>query len=66
MGFELWTTGTFNADAKSLLKVESRKRKRVKIGWRDGIGVRDYARKAGRKTIIDTLNQHYLKHPLAN
>ena len=65
-GFEIWTTGLFDDRALVLLEKEKAKRQRIKIGWRDGAHVRDYARQASRKAILDTLDEHYFKHPLSD
>ena len=65
-GFEIWTTGQFDDKALALLEEEKRKRTRIEIGWRDGAQVRDYAKRASRKAILDTLDEHYFKHPLRN
>lgn len=63
-GFELWTTGGFDDDAIRRLKAEKQKRTKITIDWRDGPQVREYAKKAGRRSILDTLDAHYFKHPL--
>ena len=65
-GFEIWTTGLFDDEALALLKAERAKRKRIEIGWRDGTQVRNYAKQASRKAILDTLDEHYFKHPLSD
>ena len=65
-GFEIWTTGLFDDKALVLLEKEKAIRKRITIGWRDGDQVRDYAKQASRKAILDTLDKHYFKHPLRN
>jgi hypothetical protein len=65
-GFELWTTGSFDSDGLQLLAAEKAKRRaRLTLDWRDGPRIRDYAKKAARKSILDTLDQHYFKHPLS-
>ena len=65
-GFEIWTTGRFDDKALARLKAEKAKRNRIEIGWRDGAQVRDYAKQASRKAILDTLDEHYFKHPLSD
>ncbi len=65
-GFELWTTGEFDSDALQLLAAEKAKRPRITLNWRNGPEVRQYAKKASRKPILDTLDQHYFKHPLSD
>ena len=65
-GFELWTTGLFDDDALVLLEREKSKRRRIAIGWKDGTQVREYAKRASRKAILDTLDEHYFKHPLSD
>ena len=63
-GFEIWTTGLFDNEALALLNDEKAKRKDIEINWRVGAEVRDYAKQASRKAILDTLDEHYFKHPL--
>ena len=63
-GFDIWTTGLFDKEALALLKVEKAKRKDIEINWRVDAEVRDYAKQASRKAILDPLDEHYFKHPL--
>lgn len=65
-GFEFWTTGQFEKDALLLLMKEKKRRVKITLNWRDGPQVREYAKKANNKSILDTLDQHYFKHPLAD
>ena len=62
-GFEYWTCGTFNSEAEAYLK--SLNTKKYTVGWKDGTDVKDYARKINNKSIMDTLNEHYFKHPVS-
>lgn len=64
IGFEFWTTGQFDEDALQLLVAEKKKRKKITLGWRDGQQVREYAKRANNKSISNTLNEHYFRHPL--
>lgn len=64
-GFELWTTGGFDVEALTLLKREKAKRRKISLGWRDGPSVRDYAKRAKRKAVLDSLDEHYFNHPLS-
>lgn len=63
--FELWTTGTFAADALAKLEAERPKRTRTPIAWRDGAAVAEIAKKSKEKAIREALDEHFLKHPLA-
>ena len=65
-GFEFWTTGQFQEDALQLLTKEKQKRVKTTLNWRDGPKVKEYARKARNKSILDTLDEHYFKHPTVN
>ena len=65
-GFEIWTTGHFDEEALEVLRAEKSKRGRIEIRWKDGTQVRDYAKQASRKAILDTLDEHYFKHPLSD
>lgn len=63
--FEIWTSGTIDADALALLKEEKAKRVKSPIAWKDGDAVLALAREGKEKGIADALNQHYFKHPYA-
>jgi hypothetical protein len=63
--FEIWTTGDFSSEALVLLSSEKPKRTKTPISWKSGIEVAEIAKKAKEKTIGDALDQHFLKHPLA-
>lgn len=65
LGFEIWTSGQFDEAALALLEREKARRRRIAIGWKDGAQVREYAKRASRKAILDTLDEHYFKHPLS-
>lgn len=60
-GFEIWTTGNFDEDAQALLKAEKKERTRIRIEWKDGRQVREYAKRANHKAILDTLDEHYFR-----
>ena len=63
--FELWTSGTFSADALQLLNSEKPRRTRLPIDWKDGRQVLALAREGKEKAVSDTLFEHFLRHPLA-
>ena len=63
--YEFWTTGTFEANALSKLKTEQKLRTKKTIVWKDGDDIRRVASRLGLKTIVDALNEHFLKHPVA-
>jgi hypothetical protein len=65
MFFEYWTSGEFSPEAIALLEKKSNKTKKYKISWKNGSDVLNYAREIKSNTMIDTLNQHYTKHPLS-
>ena len=65
-GFEIWTTGLFDGEALARLGAKQARRTRIEIGWRDGAQVREYAKQAARKAILDTLDEHDCKHPLSD
>ena len=62
--FEIWTTGTFHADAIEYLAARKATTKRYDLDWRDGDGIKELASEAGSKAVRDTLREHYFKHPL--
>jgi hypothetical protein len=63
--FELWTSGTFEPDAKALLEREKRKRIKHPISWMEGDDVLNLALKGKEKAIANALREHFLRHPLA-
>lgn len=62
--FEIWTSGTFDADALTLLTAEQARRTKSPIGWKDGRDVLAIATAGKEKAMADALQQHFLKHPL--
>ncbi len=63
--FEYWTTGTFSRDAADYLRSRQAQTRAYKISWRDAEAVLQYARDAHAHRVIETLNEHYFRHPLA-
>ena len=63
--YEFWTTGSFASDALGLLEVECSRRTKRPIFWKDGTAVRKKASELRLKSIGDALDQHFVKHPLA-
>lgn len=64
--YALWTTGTFERDAKLRLEVEKVKRTRHPIEWKDGNAVRELAARCRLRAIGEALDQHYFHHPIAS
>lgn len=63
--YEFWTTGKFEANALNKLKTEQKHRPKKTIAWKDGNDICKIAARFKLKAIVDTLKQHFLKHPLA-
>ena len=63
--FELWTSGTFTADALSKLEEEKVRRTKRPIGWKDGTAIAEIANRTKEKAIRLALDNHFLKHPLS-
>ena len=63
--YEFWTTGRFNLDALEKLEFEQKNRTKRKIAWEDGKAVRKIAAKLRLKPIGKALDEHFVKHPLA-
>ncbi len=61
LGFELWTNGDFDEEALQILRDEQTRRSKVVIKWRNGSDIREYAKKAAHKPILDTLDEHYFR-----
>jgi hypothetical protein len=66
ISFEIWTTGTFTADALALLGAEKQKRTKTPIAWKDGVQVAEIAKAAKEKAIREALYEHFLRHPLSS
>lgn len=62
--FELWTNGPMEPDALSWLTANRSVHSGVQIAWRDGAGMKEYARKAKSTAITKILNEHFFRHPL--
>ena len=65
MLFEYWTSGEFSHEAIELLKKKKNATKKYEIRWKNGSDILNYAREIKSNTMVDTLKQHYLKHPLS-
>jgi hypothetical protein len=63
-GFEYWTCGNFDAEAVDYLKSVQSARPKLHLGWRDGAAVREYAATTNKKSVLDTLDEHYFRHPV--
>ena len=63
-GFEFWTCGNFDADAISYLRTVQSSRPKLHLGWRDGTAVREYAATTNKKSVLDTLDEHYFRNPV--
>lgn len=63
--FEIWTSGTIDADALALLEAEKVRRTKAPIDWKDGDAVLALAKDDKEKGIADALNQHFFRHPFA-
>lgn len=63
--FEIWTSGTFDADAISLLESEKSRRLKQPISWKNGNDVLRLALDGKEKAIGNALREHFLRHPLA-
>jgi hypothetical protein len=63
--FEFWTSAAFSEAAIALLNDAKARTRKYKIGWRDGAGVKEYAREAASPGIRKILDEHYFAHPLA-
>ena len=61
-----WTTGQFSDDALEKLKDEKQKRTRHPIGFRSGLEMRSLAVEKNLKRVAETLDEHFLKHPLSD
>ncbi|NMG32861.1 hypothetical protein GRF61_00155 [Azoarcus sp. TTM-91] len=65
ISFELWTSGTFTEEALQLLHAEQKRRTKFPIRWKNGQDVLAVANRFKEKAVADTLQQHFLRHPLS-
>lgn len=63
--FHYWTTGCFSQEAVTFLRAFQERTKKFRIEWKDGSDVLAVARGSASKRIVETLNEHYLRHPIA-
>lgn len=64
MVFEIWTTSTFDLDAKERLESAKSNTGRYRIEFRDVQDVMTLVNNTGNKALIKTFNDHFLSHPL--
>lgn len=62
---ELWTSGHFTENALARLKSEKANRKKHPIDWKTGEEVRQLASTVKEKSIVRTLDDHFMRHPMA-
>ena len=62
---EYWTCGGFSAEALQRLERARAETKRYAIGWKNGPEVRKYAARLKPKAVLQMLDDHYFKHPIA-
>ncbi|BET27261.1 hypothetical protein EV673_2070 [Limnobacter thiooxidans] len=65
INFALWTSGTFEPDARLMLENEKRKRIKHPISWKEGKDVLQLALEGKEKGIANALREHFLHHPLS-
>lgn len=65
MTFEYWTSGNFTDEAIDYFKKKSSEIKKYNINWKNGKDILKYAREIKSTSMVDTLKQHYAKHPLS-
>ncbi len=61
--FEYWTTSDYSEDSKKA--ISEYKPRKYGSSFRNGKQILDYAKKAKVPSIVDTLNEHFIKHPLS-
>lgn len=61
--YEYWTCGVFSSDAIQMLEAAKSRTKRYVIGWKDRYAVQSYVKPIKPKSVLDTLDQHFFKHP---
>lgn len=62
---EYWTCGGFTPEALQRLQRAKDETRRYAIGWKDGPAVRKYAARLRPKAVLQMLDDHYFKHPIA-
>lgn len=66
IAFEIWTSGHFTPEALQRLQLEKQRRTKRPIDWKDGAAVRALAVQAGETHLRRALDEHFLRHPLAD
>jgi hypothetical protein len=63
--FELWTTGRLSEEAITNIEVVKKITKKYTIDYLDATRVAACAAQSSDPSLIATINQHFLIHPLA-
>jgi hypothetical protein len=63
--FEFWTTGKLSPAAVSAVNEASGRIRKYTVAFRDASAVRDLAKQTRDASLIKTLEQHFLAHPMA-
>jgi len=63
--FEYWTSASFSSEAADYIENRASSTKKYKIATVSGENVLDLVRRTKEKRLCETLNEHYLRHPLA-
>ncbi|MBJ9968624.1 hypothetical protein I7824_30110 [Burkholderia seminalis] len=63
--FEFWTTGKLSPAAIAAVEEASGRIRKYTVAFRDASAVRDLAKQTRDTSLIKTLEQHFLAHPMA-
>lgn len=63
--FEYWTSSDFSPEAIEELAEFKQRNNKITINWKNGSDILSIARDDNLTSIVNTLNDHYLKHPLS-
>ncbi|MAF02084.1 MAG: hypothetical protein CME86_06695 [Herbaspirillum sp.] len=62
--FEFWATGKFTEEGLAALKEASENTKKYQIQYRDAEGVLTFAKEVNDSSLLGTLKEHFLEHPM--
>lgn len=63
--FEFWTTGKLSIEARALVEDAGNRIRKYTVVVRDASAVRDLAKQTRDASLVKTLEQHFLAHPMA-
>lgn len=66
MHFEFWTTGKFSPESQAQLAKAKANTKKYVIDYKDSYDVLKYAKDVNDSSLLKTLKEHFIEHPLSD